>query len=134
MSISDWGSDVCSSDLQTAQPADIGFAVLIHVVESDQASIEDRVLLPHPDFVFVERVFFRQAPFQDRQYRACGEQGAIGREVNARGQQNVDEASGVSDQDHAGFPERSEEHTSELQSLMRLSSAVICLKKNKKHK
>src|SRR3546814_4607963 len=28
---------------------------------------------------------------------------------------------------------RSEEHTSELQSLMRISSAVFCLKKNKTH-
>src|SRR3546814_3571447 len=28
---------------------------------------------------------------------------------------------------------RSEEHTSELQSLMRISSAVFCLKKNKQH-
>src|SRR3546814_2711501 len=28
---------------------------------------------------------------------------------------------------------RSEEHTSELQSLMRISYAVLCLKKNKKH-
>src|SRR3546814_6767599 len=30
--------------------------------------------------------------------------------------------------------ERSEEHTSELQSLMRISYAVFCLKKKKKHK
>src|SRR3546814_1293814 len=29
---------------------------------------------------------------------------------------------------------RSEEHTSELQSLMRISYAVFCLKKNKTHK
>src|SRR3546814_5558305 len=29
---------------------------------------------------------------------------------------------------------RSEEHTSELQSLMRISYAVFCLKKNKNHK
>src|SRR3546814_8507914 len=29
--------------------------------------------------------------------------------------------------------DRSEEHTSELQSLMRLSYAVFCLKKKKKH-
>src|SRR3546814_1558882 len=29
---------------------------------------------------------------------------------------------------------RSEEHTSELQSLMRISSAVFCLKKKKEHK
>src|SRR3546814_5275566 len=32
---------------------------------------------------------------------------------------------------HAG--RRSEEHTSELQSLMRISYAVFCLKKKKKH-
>src|SRR3546814_9989929 len=31
-------------------------------------------------------------------------------------------------------PERSEEHTSELQSLMRISYAVFCLKKKTKHK
>src|SRR3546814_9033356 len=30
-------------------------------------------------------------------------------------------------------PDRSEEHTSELQSLMRISYAVFCLKKKKKH-
>src|SRR3546814_2363089 len=32
----------------------------------------------------------------------------------------------------AGAPERSEEHTSELQSLMRISYAVFCLKKKTK--
>src|SRR3546814_4352793 len=32
-----------------------------------------------------------------------------------------------------GWTLRSEEHTSELQSLMRISYAVICLKKKKKH-
>src|SRR3546814_2000502 len=31
-------------------------------------------------------------------------------------------------------PIRSEEHTSELQSLMRISYAVFCLKKKKRHK
>src|SRR3546814_10535762 len=33
---------------------------------------------------------------------------------------------------HLGFRCRSEEHTSELQSLMRISYAVFCLKKNTK--
>src|SRR3546814_7425147 len=33
-----------------------------------------------------------------------------------------------------GAPPRSEEHTSELQSLMRISYAVFCLKKKNKHK
>src|SRR3546814_3436547 len=32
---------------------------------------------------------------------------------------------------HAGIHHRSEEHTSELQSLMRISYAVFCLKKKK---
>src|SRR3546814_2027300 len=34
--------------------------------------------------------------------------------------------------DHAHVDRRSEEHTSELQSLMRISYAVFCLKKKKK--
>src|SRR3546814_2606991 len=33
----------------------------------------------------------------------------------------------------SGEPSRSEEHTSELQSLMRISYAVFCLKKKKKN-
>src|SRR3546814_5953002 len=36
--------------------------------------------------------------------------------------------------DAAGRALRSEEHTSELQSLMRISYAVFCLKKKKPHK
>src|SRR3546814_7094277 len=35
-------------------------------------------------------------------------------------------------QSHLRLPSRSEEHTSELQSLMRISYAVFCLKKKKK--
>src|SRR3546814_4336071 len=35
---------------------------------------------------------------------------------------------------HPGHCIRSEEHTSELQSLMRISYAVFCLKKKNKHK
>src|SRR3546814_4401342 len=34
---------------------------------------------------------------------------------------------------NSGRASRSEEHTSELQSLMRISYAVFCLKKKKKH-
>src|SRR3546814_8122167 len=36
--------------------------------------------------------------------------------------------------DGNGVPVRSEEHTSELQSLMRISYAVFCLKKKKNNK
>src|SRR3546814_4342752 len=35
--------------------------------------------------------------------------------------------------DQREWPQRSAEHTSELQSLMRISSAVFCLKKKKTH-
>src|SRR3546814_6742585 len=38
------------------------------------------------------------------------------------------------DRPDAGLACRSEEHTSELQSLMRISYAVFCLKKKKTHK
>src|SRR3546814_10040937 len=41
----------------------------------------------------------------------------------------IAEAENADEQDHV----RSEEHTSELQSLMRISYAVICLKKKKIH-
>src|SRR3546814_3177363 len=42
-------------------------------------------------------------------------------------------SSGIFGQDRAILAERSEEHTSELQSLMRISYAVFCLKKKKKN-
>src|SRR3546814_10360263 len=42
--------------------------------------------------------------------------------------QDVDGSCGIKS------PERSEEHTSELQSLMRISYAVFCLKKKKQRK
>src|SRR3546814_7586468 len=40
---------------------------------------------------------------------------------------------GLPDLDFAQAVERSEEHTSELQSLMRISYAVFCLKKKKQN-
>src|SRR3546814_6956361 len=48
------------------------------------------------------------------------------------GEQRVDEADrGAVDVDRAQVDGRSEEHTSELQSLMRISYAVFCLKNTK---
>src|SRR3546814_7340848 len=40
---------------------------------------------------------------------------------------------GMGEDDWDGWAQRSEEHTSELQSLMRTSYAVFCLKKKKNH-
>src|SRR3546814_3696058 len=44
------------------------------------------------------------------------------------------QSSSRSDRSHPDRARRSEEHTSELQSLMRISYAVFCLKKKKKNK
>src|SRR3546814_3606389 len=116
MRISDWSSDVCSSDL--AEPA------------SDQ---------------------------QDRQEKACGVIAfVINEEDEAVGQRHCECQPGCRDKQsdqpnradraleietpllrrrNLGKDEqathRSEEHTSELQSLMRISYAVFCLKKKK---
>src|SRR3546814_10881818 len=54
-----------------------------------------------------------------------------GVELRLRSRQPVD-ARAISDILEDRFGERSEEHTSELQSLMRISYAVFCLYKNKK--
>src|SRR3546814_2069212 len=51
--------------------------------------------------------------------RACGRRGVVEDDLGATAQANH---------------RRSEEHTSELQSLMRISYAVFCLKKKKKTK
>src|SRR3546814_2814547 len=59
----------------------------------------------------------RRLPLLDRQTRA--------------GQWDREAARGVNRQIHGMT--RSEEHTSELQSLMRISYAVFCLKKKKTH-
>src|SRR3546814_7715625 len=56
--------------------------------------------------------------------------------IDARRHHAVDAAEhGILLVEHARPPCRSEEHTSELQSLMRISYAVFCLKKKKqKHR
>src|SRR3546814_1151172 len=48
-------------------------------------------------------------------------------------QRRLDEADGIDDGERAKLQARSEEHTSELQSLMSISYAVFCLKKKKKY-
>src|SRR3546814_6551093 len=49
--------------------------------------------------------------------------------ICVRGQTNLLPSNATPD----AIADRSEEHTSELQSLMRISYAVFCLKKKKKH-
>src|SRR3546814_7705942 len=102
MRISDWSSDVCSSDL--------GAVVAQRALQHEAAQGSDNV--PH------------------RQRRAAWP-GMAGR----RPQRRLERSSRVPYRRRlpAHLHDRSEEHTSELQSLMRISYAVFCLKKKTKN-
>src|SRR3546814_4145198 len=56
--------------------------------------------------------------------------GPVVERVREMGEQVRDEALHADELHVVGLVSRSEEHTSELQSLMRISYAVFCLKKN----
>src|SRR3546814_8215297 len=107
MRMSDWSSDVCSSDLQFEQ---IGYV---------------RGMERLDQFLDVGGVFLVQ-PFDDRvderrvEHVVIGKRRRRGGRVDGFGQVIVVAAC-----------RRSEEHTSELQSIMRNSYAVFCLKKKK---
>src|SRR3546814_1149753 len=111
MRISDWSSDVCSSDLagridHRVQPAEGVAGLFDHALDRAQAGdavgVGDGLAAGRADFL--------------------GD--LLGR---ARG-------TFVLALQAAAQVVRSEEHTSELQSLMRISYAVFCLKKKKKIK
>src|SRR3546814_1018706 len=106
MRISDWSSDVCSSDLP--RPA--------------AAGARDRKIVRSGDETRRARLFAVQgdsgpSPRAGQLLRAPLQRRTRSRE-RGRGDDGV----------------RSEEHTSELQSLMRISYAVFCLKKKTQNK
>src|SRR3546814_3679074 len=108
MRMSDWSSDVCSSDL------DLDAAAHDDVLAAPDEAIEARQIAIAGD---LEQVAGPVAPpLVERRFRHLGL--AIIAEEDA----------GPRDT-HLARPLRSEEHTSELQSLMRISYAVFCLKK-----
>src|SRR3546814_3107081 len=108
MRISDWSSDVCSSDL-------------ISPVEFIPVAEESGLINPLGRWAMYEAA--QTLAKWDRQY---GKVMPIGVSVNLSPIQMArDDVPSV-------VEERSEEHTSELQSLMRISYAVFCLKKKKK--
>src|SRR3546814_4030408 len=114
MRISDWSSDVCSSDLRIKGTAG-------HVQDRRDAfdiaatgKIKRRI-----DLTFAGEA---NPPF--RQFK-----GTARKTIGAAHQAYIGAARSASHRSG-----RSEEHTSELQSLMRISYAVFCLKtKNTKH-
>src|SRR3546814_8707811 len=102
MRISDWSSDVCSSDLEVNVPARYGLDLWKTLYEAGRK--------------------FGITPYgTETMHVLRAEKGYI-----IVGQ----DTDGTVTPDDAGLSwARSEEHTSELQSLMRSSYAVFCLKK-----
>src|SRR3546814_10299950 len=129
MRISDWSSGVCSSDLLT-DPGEVGrLTVLKHEIRNVERVSSGSKLDPVGYGPFDERsravqifraskncsIFFK--PLRLNEGLAC---------IIKRPDHAVDQVP-------FAFHSRSEEHTSELQSLMRISYAVFCLKKKKKY-
>src|SRR3546814_5729677 len=103
MRISDWSSDVCSSDL----PRLIRAAWTLRKRQSDLCSLRP---------ISLRRIFMANQLSVTRPPMPAA-------------------ATTKAPQHEPASPDqrrRSEEHTSELQSLMRISYAVFCLKKKKK--
>src|SRR3546814_1388976 len=140
MSISDWSSDVCSSDLPAAR-----FAYTSRHNSPDRS--RDVTIETEEQLELLRRVGGVVAAVC-RLMGASLEPGITTRELDEIGRAALDKegcrsapilmynfpgATCIS-ANHAvahGIPDdtRSEEHTSELQSLMRISYAVFCLKK-----
>src|SRR3546814_6555677 len=104
MRISDWSSDVCSSDLE--------------------ASFSRPIVAPR---IYLIPNTWPSWPRRSKRLTATPRQENDSDRITRRASQSAHhQARPV--QGRAGVP-RSEEHTSELQSLMRISYAVSCLKK-----
>src|SRR3546814_3681745 len=141
MRISDWSSDVCSSDLDRRAGGQRAEVDVEHVgVDEGEFAVRARGGGERLQQVAVE--FDRReravALEQREGHRALAgadlDQPVAGLRVDGV-DDPVDHAALVQEVLAEGFlrrrAERSEEHTSELQSLMRISSAVFCLKPTK---
>src|SRR3546814_7965885 len=121
MRISDWSSDVCSSDLTQVEIVGRKSAkareLLAHPCRIAHGPIDFETRYRHADRVRPRRTIGRE----DRE--------SVARRPLANGDARLEDdtalVAGVARQNAIG---RSEEHTSELQSLMRTSYAVFCLK------
>src|SRR3546814_9558243 len=122
MRISDWSSDVCSSDLP-APGGKGGGGVRQYGCRSGLEAQAG-----------VDCAQQRMQPLQ-RVARGCTHRltREIGDRLVRRGERRGAEINCRRQRLRHPFHQRSEEHTSELQSLMRISYAVFCLKKKNKN-
>src|SRR3546814_5119300 len=125
MRISDWSSDVCSSDLQQPEGA---FGARRRLRRRREAGVEQRAIEPAPGAARPA------AAGIERQQGIVGGV-AQGKAAALPVRQRRLEAQHAADQRQRlaarrdALAQRSEEHTSELQSPMRTSYAVFSLKK-----
>src|SRR3546814_997311 len=123
MRISDWSSDVCSSDLQQRLGI-LGEQVVQRVVDLDRhvprRLLLGQLVLAAEDFLAALAEIDAGGLLRDR----------IGRVRRQRRHHFLQRGQArATIRVFRGGETRSEEHTSELQSLMRISYAVFCLKK-----
>src|SRR3546814_1751183 len=121
MRISDWSSDVCSSDL--IQREALGKAPFHSAEEFLSLGTGGEARAPLPMLICAAAASL--APGVDHVAGAV-ERVMLPGKLVPRGSHLV--------MAERGAMRRSEEHTSELQSLMRISYAVFCLKKKNKNK
>src|SRR3546814_8465148 len=122
MRSSDWSSDVCSSDLVFERFGELGDLALVNLGNAgmDIGNAHRRLGEPRGDLGFLA-FEFSHTRFHGRLIKPIFDRGH-------------DACNGLVDlRQRMGVGVRSEEHTSELQSLMRISYAVFCLKKKKKN-
>src|SRR3546814_7331023 len=117
MRISDWSSDVCSSDLTQLRCQDLQ-------PRAGEGDGED-CLEPTAQF----RVAGSERRTGEQQRIAVEQQQALQADRGDDQRQSLDRGARRHAHGIERAEERSEEHTSELQSLMRISYAVFCLKK-----
>src|SRR3546814_2667588 len=124
MRISDWSSDVCSSDLQTLVDTRLIGAERAATLQNEGDDVVVRHLYRPGDggSLFALRSAHSVPLLLD-----CGfTPDSRGRRCRGRASDRRPDAWRRA---LPGRADRSEEHTSELQSLMRISYAVFCLKK-----
>src|SRR3546814_3203983 len=113
MRIGDWSSDVCSSDLPLARQYGGEHRHEGRAIRKEFADWQPLTVAEH-------------RPGDDGQQDKAGHEAAEDSPATALRCQRRIKQDGL---EHLAI-DRSEEHTSELQSLMRTSYAVFCLKKN----